>query len=426
MKKLTKNLLLSASLLGMLSACAPKEDDKKSQNNGPLKVTATQSMEAAELADAGEQLVTPYTFMLADKVFAMALQNDPLNKKALLYKALLKPVMTYKGIATRIKPLARKYGSIGNLESSIEKIPKSPLRNFLVDGAEDITSDKQVQDLLVAQREAYNDLRLYFKNNSDVDMTLNLNPYIFGSRILENWSKSCRVVENGPNGLTVTCDSQDIATVKYGVADAVAAAQAVAGWVLFYDMYTAYSIEGVEKIYKQLENNPQLTPEQRQNLIESVPTIGKIRKDQKLSRIFELGADLAAAAKWAMQYQKELCPLGEGHENRPGYIGKFGICITKPDELTKNLALLEQGLGGALNLTIKDGAGNMRDTTINAVQFVKNPPADLRTIAPSAWCPNGKTPSALRDATFGGFYPKQDANVMILKPCTDELGFEND
>jgi hypothetical protein len=425
MKKHFKPLILSLALAGALTACADSKDSKAKSDTGPTTVSAKSSMDASELADAGEQLVTPYTFMLADKVFAMALKNDPMNKKALMYKALLKPLMLYKGIGNRIKPLIRSYGSIGNLETSLEKIPKSPLRNFLLDGPEDIKSAKQVQDLLISQREAFDEIRIFFKTSTESEVTINMNPYLFGSTILENWSKSCRVIEDGPNGVIVTCDSQDVAIVKMGVGDAVAASQAFAGYVLLFDIYTAYSVEGIETVFKRLEN-PALTSQQRQNILESVPTLGKLRADNKLARVLNLGADFGGAVKWALKYQKELCPLGFGHENRPGYIIKGGICIQSSDQLTQNLKLLEQGLGGAINLTVETAQGVTKETTVNLAKFVQQPPSDLRTIAPASYCPMGQIPRALRDSTLGGLYPKGDANEISLAPCVTEFGQPNE
>lgn len=97
MKTILKTTVLATSLVLALTACSEKEDK--------TKIHADASMKADELADAGEQLVSPYTFMLSDKVFDMALEKDPSNKKAQFYKAFVKRMMVLKGIVKRIAPL---------------------------------------------------------------------------------------------------------------------------------------------------------------------------------------------------------------------------------------------------------------------------------------------------------------------------------
>lgn len=417
MKTWIKTTLLSAALALTLTACS-KEKEKSAADQGELaRIEANKNMEASELTNAGEQLVTPYTWMLADKVFEMALAKNPMDKKAQAYRALLKPLMVYRGLAVRVKPFARQYGSIQKLEDSIQKLPKSPLRDFLLDGKEDISNAKQIQDLLVLQREAFNDLRKFLKANTDMEIALNLNPYVWEEAIKEKQKDSCKIIENSSSDVIVDCNYQDIAQTKIGSADVVATAQMAAGYVVFFDVYTSYSIEGMETILKQLEN-PSLTTAQRQNLLESVPTIGKLRKDSNLGRILDMGSDLAAATKWAMKYQDRLCPKGsENKQNRPGYAIDKGLCIENMDEVTRDLGLLEQGLKGVISLKKKDNTDTEVETKMNYRNFLAQPAQDLRRLAPSAYCTDSGTPSALRDPTLNGLYPMGDAARFTLEKC---------
>ena len=102
MKHNFKTMILMSTLAVCLSACT--DNDNKSAHDG-VQITANDKMDASSLADAGEQLVSPYTWMLADKVFTMALEKNATNEKAQFYRALLKPMMLPKSRAKGFKRL---------------------------------------------------------------------------------------------------------------------------------------------------------------------------------------------------------------------------------------------------------------------------------------------------------------------------------
>ncbi len=142
-----------------LTACGQNErtrlnKDAADGSQDKKQVEVSNTMDAESLAEAGEQLVNPATFMLADKTFEMALAKDPENKKAQFYKTFLKRLLTLKGAGVRIRPWVRANGDIGTLESQAQQFPNSPLKDFLYKGKEDISTTTQVQDLLVEYRDA--------------------------------------------------------------------------------------------------------------------------------------------------------------------------------------------------------------------------------------------------------------------------------
>ena len=71
--------LLAASLV--LGACRPQKSGDTNSNQIHVNVQA--SMDAETIALGGEQLVTPYTFMLADRIFDLALNMDSTIKRLL-------------------------------------------------------------------------------------------------------------------------------------------------------------------------------------------------------------------------------------------------------------------------------------------------------------------------------------------------------
>ncbi len=140
MKKYLGTLIVV--LLG-LSACDRPADRSTKKK---VLITAQAQMEAEELAQAGEQLISPTTFHLADKVFKMVLEKDPRNMKAKMYRAALKQFIVQKGILARVRPLYVRQGHEKEYALLVrEKLRESPVKYWLLDGKEDITTYDQIQ-----------------------------------------------------------------------------------------------------------------------------------------------------------------------------------------------------------------------------------------------------------------------------------------
>src|SRR6185312_13816485 len=222
MKKAFSTLLLTTAVISQLTACSGGTKTETTAATQKVTITANkESMDASQLADAGEQLMGPYTWMLADQIFSMTLEKDPQNQKAQFYKAFLKPMMSFRGILTRIKPYARTYGDINKLEDNIKKFPESPMKTFLLDGKEDIKTIGDMQSLLVEQREGYSALRTFLKQNANLEMTIYLNPSVWQDEIQKQAYDSC-VVNNASSddgNMSVDCNYSAAAMKKMNSAD---------------------------------------------------------------------------------------------------------------------------------------------------------------------------------------------------------------
>lgn len=402
--------LVTLAFGAFLSACGEKEIIRV--EGGPkATISADATMESGALADAGEQLVSPYTFMLADKVFDMALQNDPNNMKALFYKKLLKRSMVFKGIVTRIRPFVKQHGDMTKLEENIETLPHSALRTFLLEGREDIDTTSKIQDVLVQYTQAVNEFRKFLKDNPDLELTLNLNPYLFEKTIKDEVMKSCVVINSSENQLDVECNLKDVATVKINSADAVALSQIAAGEVLYYSVFTSYSLEGIESLGDYRSDVE--TEEERIAKLSSLPKFGKLRGDESMSLIRSLGVDFSVAAKWALRYQQQLCPeTSESNLKRKGFLFKDGICIKDVNEAQRNLALLDAALNGVISIQVEDSAGAPKNVNLDVFAMSNNPVQDLRSVFPTDFNECGVA-TGFGDKTLGGTFPDADADMLL-------------
>ena len=174
--KITQSIVVFLALVSLFVACTGS--DKNNQGSS-IQVNArdiidnealTPEQKSDELTTAGEMLFTPESFFLADRVFAEALALNPENKKAELYREMIKPMLNLKGILTRVKPLMAKdevenanFLRNYNNEDLIRR--SSLLDQFLKDGEENISTESELQDFIDTQITAYDSLRVYLRNN---------------------------------------------------------------------------------------------------------------------------------------------------------------------------------------------------------------------------------------------------------------------
>lgn len=425
-----KNLLkISVALFVAVSlgACGNGKNEEPKNT-----VTVQGQMDSEELALAGEQLVNPATFMLADKTFSMALEKDPENKRAQFYKMFLKQFMVLKGAGSRIRPWVRANGEIVDFETGYQKFPNSPLKDFIYKGKEDISTTADLQTLLVEYRNAILDYYGWLKKNQDLELTLNLNPFVFQHELRGEELNSCVVVSSNSNEFKVECDYTEIAQRKVNAADMIAIRQMVAGQVLYFTIYTAYSMDGIEKINKA-NRNGNMTQGQVQALLFSNSNFGKLRKDNTLSIISSLGADLLSAWKWAMANQATLCPYGDTSEpgftregnyipdlqkkNRKGHLVDNGLCTKTGSQAEQDARIFEQALGGAITISVTPpGTQVAKNVVVDPLATIRRPVVDLRDIAPMAYNSCGKAVK-LKDKTLGGTYPQGNAEDLLDKSC---------
>ncbi len=412
----------AAAALAVVSLVAC-DQNKKSQGPRKVVITAEQQMEAEELAQAGEQLISPTTFHLADKVFAMVLEKDPRNKKAQMYRAALKQFIIFKGVLARVRPLYVEHGHEVEYTRIVrQELRESPVKHWLLDGKEDIKTYEQIQDLMVQARGAAEDFRKYLLANPDLDLTIYMNEFVFQSTI-DQTKRDCQVLENTDSAVIVECDDKvNAARRKMNSADVIMLRQALAGQVLYMTFLNSYSLAGLEDVLKPLEDIAKRKEafeisgaqewKEQLKIFDTTKGLGKLRKDHSFALLPAIGADFRGAVEWALKFQSELCPKGEGAVNRKGFVFEQGVCIQNDKEqgdARKILAYLTQALStqGIVEYNETDDNGKNVRARVKAFAWAQSPVQDLRSILPNEVdeCGNGKK---WRDITFGGIFPDGD------------------
>jgi hypothetical protein len=415
-----KNLM--AGLVLLITACTPTEKivEKFSnrQNDGRV-VEASDSMDSEQLALAGEQLVSLWNFMLAQRAFDWSLQKDPNNERAQFYSAILKPFMLTKGLATRLRPYMNNNGGTDGLDNNLKNLPNSALKTFLLDGREDIKDSTDMQNLLVQVRDAWNDMRKFLIVHQNTNLVLNMNPNTFQDSVSENMRNSCHVEEDSDNHFIVKCDYEHVFEKKVNAADLIALRQMASGHVLFLSLYTAYSVDGIDQLTELERQSGKLSEREKIEYIQNVlPNAAKLRKDNSLSVISDLGSDFLSAGRWVVQYQRQLCPRTPHMPiKRPGYLfdGET-FCIADMNKTQRDLVTLEASLHGPINIILGAKDGRQKSAKVDAFQWFRAPVQDLRAIAPASYnnCDRAQT---LKDKTLGGFFVNGDAEDFMIEKC---------
>ncbi len=425
--KLTTGLVFAATLFTscdvyVKSDKATTEEIKpatiaEAREQGKEIVEVKLNQPAAELADAAEQLVGPFTFMLAKKVADLALEKDSTNLKAQFYSKLLARTEVFRGIQNRIRPLL-KPDQIANWEHTKTEFPESPLKSFLYDETmAPITNVTEIQDVLGQYVTAIRDFRNFLKQNVASEMVINLNPHIFEDRIKKEAIKDCLVGESQNGDISLFCNKKSVAQIRMNTADFMALTQTESGELFYYGIYNSYSLEGIEKLNK--ESHPELiTPKQTIDFLLANEKFGKLRKDNAINMIKEFGADLSSAIKWALQYQNQLCPNGydSAAEQRRGYLFNKGVCFKNDNSAQYFMDLLDKAMLGAIPVVLNPTDGAPVSVNLDIYAWSKAPIKDLRSVAPTAYNSCGNI-TAIKDNTLGGVYVDNNFSQFINAEC---------
>ncbi len=410
-----KNYLATVALIGSFGfmGCQPDKVTEKV----PQKVSVNEQMNSDELTNAAEQLVGPYTFMLAYKTALMAVEKDPTNLKAQFYVKLLNRFEAFRGVFNRIKP-ALTAEQLNNLNKTIKDFPESPLKIFLLDN-KNKSEIKNVGDIQTVYGEYFTavaDFRQFLKDNQTAELTIYLNPNLFEQQIKKELADSCTYVTKPDGSWDVNCQYNMIATKKLNIADLIVLRQ-MASVELIYSFFTnSYSLDGIEQLAK-IDPNGRMTNQQRATFFDSLPGFGKLRKDQNLKLMKDMGSDLSVGVKWVQQYQKDICAAGTSTKNqRKGFLFQDGICIEQQSQSSVNqfLSVLDRALGGTTQIELKDSSDRPVTMNMNIFAWAANPIQDLRQIKPTSWnsCDHA---TSLADNTFGGIFVDNNVQTLLEK-----------
>lgn len=408
---------MALSVLGVLaSGCSKKEENEDTKN----KVNVLTSSETA-LVEAGERLIDPINFPIADSLFDAALAASPGNVKARFYKTLLKPMMGYKGMLNRLRPWFKDNGKEAELDRFIRTNQwltraKSPLRDFLLAPAgAPIKSAVDYQTFLLDQQKALNEMRVFAKQNRDANITLGMYTWLWAGKISERYNDSsfCRPVRDGDD-FYMNCP-ENLFEVQLAAPDLMAIQQYYAGMTLMTSIYTSYSVEGAETVDKILSNKA-LSMNEKADRVRGVKKFMTYRPDAQLGLIGEMGVDFASAARWVMANQNSFCPGGKAEGVRKGYLSENGFCVLDPKKEEDSLQLMEKFLVGPQVVEWDNGQGGKESVKVNYSVIWKSPIQDLKTHIPLEYNECGKG-VRFADNTIGGILPDGDLNRFIDTKC---------
>ena len=418
------------TLLILAIGCKPNETVIEKTIEKPVDekiVKVDETMTDAELADSGEQLLTFTTFPLAEKAFQMALNKNPENLKAQFYsEGFLKVYTVYKGILTRIKPFVRKQGKLKELENLINSIPNVPARKYFLDGAEDIKTVSDLQNFFFEHQQNWNGFRKWLIKNYDKTLTLNLDPLFLLVNVGIEGKYACEMIDEGTG--KAICNYNNVFQKKLGPADLMGLRQMVGGMVLYFSFFTSYNLEGFDKL-ATLDPDGKLSAKQSyQYLMDVNSNIFTLRQKNLLRETISIGSDFSESAKYAIKYQKELCPKGsQVTRQRAGFLFHDGICVASDTETDRSLKMLEQVLSGPVKTALVNRQGQRVETNVDFLSWFRNPTVDLKTIGPAEFDSCGRV-SKLGDKTFGGIFKDKNAEDFMLEPvaggayCSQPMG----
>lgn len=115
-------------------------------------------------------------------ILNIALQVDPNNKRAQMYKALLGPIVAAQGAWTRFKPLVLslegpEYQTRYEQQIEIDRARNSYPSNvveFMLQGREDVRTVEDAQAFVDSIRDAFLRIKEFHKNNRSLDISVNI------------------------------------------------------------------------------------------------------------------------------------------------------------------------------------------------------------------------------------------------------------
>lgn len=422
MKALYKSVVV-ISCLSALVACAPPKDKNSAvttidaQNTVMLDTQAVMRdaslspvQKAERLALIAEQMMTPTGFFYASEILDQALTLDAANKRAQLYKAFAATPMALRGILARVKPISyARDNTRRDHEGIVRSLPDSPLKTFLLDGNEDIRTEKDIQSFATSIYEAQNQFRNFLKENKDLQINIRVNSWHALNTPTQTLADcSIRKISEGVYDIR-QCGL--IQTTQYQLtrADLETLQQLTAGWQIYLAVWIAYDVTGALEVSEKYRGRQVTRATAYQELIQN-QDFGKLNNPQILRNILSMGTDAVAGARWAMQFNNEMC-TGSGSART----GLFGVatCNQNVKNDSSRLDGIFRSVDAALsgqNISLQIGR---QQTEIQArpTAILERPIADLKTL--DLTFNRCDKLSSVTDGTVGGLFPDDNINEIL-------------
>ncbi len=397
--------------LSFLVACAPPggvNPSAQSAGASPEKFSHLDPDEKVAMADLltdeGEQLLGFTTLNDAWGKFSEALQANPGNERARLWKELLRPLFEMKGIYARVKPLYMKNGGAARYQKLLEIATQDSTpeyRRFLTEGPNDIDTDAKFREWVDRGIVTLDNLRNYLNANKDRSYSLRAPVHFISGKKASKPEDAGRCTALKIMASTFSgCAESGMLKFKVNRADLELIQLGVALQMINYSVFYAFNVnpsavfeggaglnqrEFIERVMKGYDGS--LFEQNRLNLANSVST------------------DWLAAQTYFFRNQDSLCKHGRWDEaNRKGFLISSGVCLNIDGSLQKTngeLRMLELLVAGQ---PIEIAQAHLeRPTSIHALKFFNSPPKNITPFMPTSFDPNGEA-IAFNDSAYSPYF----------------------
>ncbi len=413
-----------------------------------VQVNSNQA-DAESLALLAERLFYTGGFIYVNEVADQALKLDPNNKRAKLYKAFGNWIDLSRGLLKRVTPLARTVGyrALQGLAELRDSMPAG-MRQFFLDGIEDIQTTEELQDFFLANRFAIQKIGDALEELGDDLFVMTHYSLEVRYRYFDYWTQTwywytdiysgphwgnCPVSRIAPgvfvfepctwNGWDgrhypypppssdiqvrllrqqLITDRLDIEALK-GVVNGMNIASSL--------LLSTYSLAGLENITSKLSSGIPATNEELHHLFQEQPKFLTLRDREWLSQIRLQGQEFLDALEWYQQNFSQLCGSESG-ELRQGHFFGPQICFLK--DLNKIMLTADQALRGSfpyeksrLDWSEWPPVHRHYNTRIDFIPFLQGQITDLRALLPNRFNSCGQS-IGLPDESLGGVFPLGD------------------
>lgn len=396
--------------LSFLVACAPPGGIRPSSQTAEASPEKYAHLDPDEkvamgdlLADEGEQLLGFTTLNEAWGKFSEALQANPGNERARLWKELLRPLFEMKGIYARVKPLYVKNGGVERYHRLLEAATKdsSPeYRRFLTEGPNDIDTDAKFREWVDRGIVTLDNLRNYLNANKNRSHSLRAPVhFIAGKSSKPEDAGRCTALKIMASTFT-GCAESGMLKFKVNRADLELIQLGVAVQMINYSVFYAFNLNPSAVF----EGNGGRSPRE---FIERVMKgyDGGLLEQHRLNLANSVSTDWLAAQTYFFQNQDQLCKNGRWDEgNRKGFLISSGVCLNIDGSLQKTngeLRMLELLVAGQ---PIDIGLAHLeRPVSVYPLKFFNSPPKNITPFMPTSYDPQGEA-LAFNDSAYSPYF----------------------
>jgi len=428
-----KVIYTSALLCFLLQLGCSKDPEKEIlKSNISSEKYAKELLEkglTAEAADhyarIGEILLVTEGFVYADEMFDSALEIDPNNAKALFYSAILKPLLTLKGVPRKLNGIVEG-NSRKSLENFYNQLFKLNYPELISLGYELPDGEGLYASIFEFQRDLREKLLPALENsekslakleNANFSLTLNLAKF---------WEKrndfKCHQYEysyyDQRNERYETykywychydkdpMDKYNATIVKLDRHDIKMARGVLAAHVDLLRVGTAYNLKGLDILRKKWQG---LTRNQQANpfgfagtqLIREQKDFLTLADDHRLVEVAGSLPEILTHIIDLSTFQSLLCE----NPSRSNHLFK-SFCLGSRS-LDKAKEMLEYVTGPKEHLLGVDSHGDEVFVLVDLTKVLNTPPQDLKDLLPTQFNRHGD-PIVFGDPTFGGLFPNGD------------------